>query len=70
MAKMRKVPTMRGYALFAGTHHVEVEETGGYAQEKTGTKKIIAFYERALPEGVKVKFAAAEEGGTGPAPQA
>jgi dihydrolipoamide dehydrogenase len=43
MAKMRKVTTVRGYGHFIGTHHVEVAETSGTAQEKTGGKKVIAF---------------------------
>jgi dihydrolipoamide dehydrogenase len=43
MAKMRKVTTVRGYGSFVGSHHVEVEETTGSAQEKTGSKKVIAF---------------------------
>jgi dihydrolipoamide dehydrogenase len=43
MAKMRKVTTVRGYGAFVGSHHVEVEETRGSAQEKTGSKKVIGF---------------------------
>jgi dihydrolipoamide dehydrogenase len=43
MAKMRKVATVRGYGAFVGSHHVEVEETTGTAQDKTGSKKVIAF---------------------------
>ena len=43
MAKMRKVTTVRGYGAFVGANHVEVEETTGTAQEKTGSKKVIAF---------------------------
>ncbi|MEO6291635.1 MAG: dihydrolipoyl dehydrogenase [Burkholderiaceae bacterium] len=43
MAKMRKVTTVRGYGSFLSANHVEVEETSGTAQEKTGTKKVIAF---------------------------
>ncbi len=43
MAKMRKVTVVRGYGHFVGAHHVEVEETTGSAQEKTGGKKVIAF---------------------------
>ena len=43
MAKMRKVTTLRGYGSFVSANHVEVEETSGTAQEKTGTKKVIAF---------------------------
>ncbi len=43
MAKMRKVTTVRGYGAFVGSNHVEVEETNGTAQEKTGSKKVIQF---------------------------
>ncbi|WP_270999755.1 hypothetical protein [Listeria seeligeri] len=43
MAKMRKVTTVRGYGAFVGANHLEVEETTGTGQEKTGTKKVIAF---------------------------
>ena len=43
MAKMRKVTTVRGYGAFIDTHLIEVEETTGSAQEKTGGKKVIGF---------------------------
>jgi len=43
MAKMRKVTTVRGFGHFVGSHHVEVEETTGTGQDKTGTQKVIAF---------------------------
>ena len=43
MAKMRKVTIVRGYGAFAGANHLEVEETGGTAQEKTGKKQVIGF---------------------------
>ena len=43
MAKMRKVTTVRGYGAFVGPHHLEVEETSGTAQDKTGGKKVIGF---------------------------
>ena len=43
MAKMRKVTTVRGFGHFVGSHHVEVEETTGTGQDKTGTKKVIGF---------------------------
>jgi len=43
MAKMRKVTVVRGYGHFVGANHVEVEETTGAAQDKTGGKKTIAF---------------------------
>ena len=43
MAKMRKVTSVRGYGAFVGPHHLEVEETTGTAQDKTGAKKVIGF---------------------------
>ena len=43
MAKMRKVTVVRGSGAFVGTNHLEVEETSGTAQEKTGKKQTIGF---------------------------
>ncbi len=43
MAKMRKVTVVRGYGAFVGANHVEVEETSGSGQDKTGAKKVVAF---------------------------
>ncbi len=43
MAKMRKVTVLRGYGAFAGANHLELEETTGGAQDKTGKKQTIAF---------------------------
>ncbi|EJL90803.1 dihydrolipoamide dehydrogenase [Polaromonas sp. CF318] len=43
MAKMRKVTVVRGLGQFVGAHHLEVEETTGTAQEKSGKKQTIAF---------------------------
>ena len=51
MAKMRKVTTVRGYANFVGANHLEVEETSGTAQEKTGSKKVIAFKRAIIAAG-------------------
>jgi dihydrolipoamide dehydrogenase len=40
MAKMRKVTAVRGYGAFVGSQpSVEVEETTGTAQDKTGSKQ-------------------------------
>ena len=41
MAKMRKVTTMRGYGAFIDPYHVQVEETTGNGQDKTGTTKVV-----------------------------
>src|SRR6185312_16086956 len=43
MAKMRKVTTVRGCGTFVGANHVQVEETAGGSQEKTGKTQTIAF---------------------------
>ncbi|MCL5740020.1 MAG: dihydrolipoyl dehydrogenase [Betaproteobacteria bacterium] len=51
MAKMRKVTTVRGYGAFVGANHLEVEETTGTGQEKTGTKKVIAFKKAIIAAG-------------------
>ncbi len=51
MAKMRKVTTVRGYGSFVGANHIEVEETSGTAQEKTGSKKVIAFKRAIIAAG-------------------
>nr|AAS20045.1 dihydrolipoamide dehydrogenase-like protein [Paenarthrobacter aurescens]AET43039.1 dihyrolipoamide dehydrogenase-like protein [Pseudomonas sp. ADP] len=51
MAKMRKVTTVRGYGAFVGANHLEVEETTGTGQEKTGTKKVIAFKRAIIAAG-------------------
>lgn len=52
MAKMRKVTTVRGLGQFVGANHLEVEETSGATgQEKTGTKKVIAFKNAIIAAG-------------------
>jgi len=51
MAKMRKVTTVRGYGAFVGANHIEVEETTGTGQEKTGSKKVIAFQKAIIAAG-------------------
>jgi dihydrolipoamide dehydrogenase len=43
MAKMRKVTVVRGYGNFLDPHHVQVDETTGSAQEKTGKSQTIRF---------------------------
>jgi dihydrolipoamide dehydrogenase len=40
---MRKVTVVRGYGEFMDPHHVQVEETTGAGQEKTGKKQTIRF---------------------------
>jgi len=51
MAKMRKVTIVRGYGSFAGPNHLEVEETTGTGQEKTSTKKVVAFKKAIIAAG-------------------
>ena len=43
MAKMRKVTVVRGLGQFVSANHLQVEETTGTAQEKSGKKQTIAF---------------------------
>ncbi|MDP1654651.1 MAG: dihydrolipoyl dehydrogenase [Hylemonella sp.] len=51
MAKMRKVAVVRGYGAFVGANHVEVEETTGTAQDKTGKKQVVAFKKAIIAAG-------------------
>jgi dihydrolipoamide dehydrogenase len=51
MAKARKVDTVRGYGYFLDAHHLEVENTTGTAQEKTGTKQVIRFAKCIIATG-------------------
>ncbi|MFC5500065.1 dihydrolipoyl dehydrogenase [Caenimonas terrae] len=43
MAKMRKVTIVRGYGEFLDPHQVQVQETTGTGQEKTGKKQTVKF---------------------------
>ncbi len=43
MAKARKVDVIRGYGSFLDPNHLEVEETTGASQDKTGAKKVVKF---------------------------
>ncbi|QID18599.1 dihydrolipoyl dehydrogenase [Nitrogeniibacter mangrovi] len=51
MAKGRKVDVVRGYGHFLDPNHVEVEETTGTAQEKTGAKKVVKFKQCIIAAG-------------------
>jgi dihydrolipoamide dehydrogenase len=51
MAKARKVRTIRGFGHFLDPHHVEVEETSGGAQEKTGKTTTIRFKQCVIAAG-------------------
>jgi dihydrolipoamide dehydrogenase len=43
MAKMRKVQVVRGYGAFLDANHVQVEETTGTGQDKTGKNSVVKF---------------------------
>ncbi|MCW7541581.1 dihydrolipoyl dehydrogenase [Aquabacterium sp. A7-Y] len=51
MARMRKVTVVRGYGSFLDPHHVQVEETGGEAQDKTGKTQTIRFRHAIIAAG-------------------
>ncbi len=51
MAKMRKVTIVRGYGAFLGSHHLEVEETTGSGQDKTGATKVVQFKNAIIAAG-------------------
>jgi len=51
MAKGRKVDIVRGYGHFLDPHHIEVEETTGEGQDKTGAKKVIRFKQCIIAAG-------------------
>ncbi|MBM3361853.1 MAG: dihydrolipoyl dehydrogenase [Betaproteobacteria bacterium] len=51
MAKMRKVTVVRGYGSFVDANHLAVEETTGTGQDKTGSKKVVAFKKCIIAAG-------------------
>ncbi|NMG46717.1 dihydrolipoyl dehydrogenase [Azoarcus communis] len=51
MAKARKVDIIRGYGHFLDPHHIEVEETTGSSQDKTGAKKVVRFKKCIIAAG-------------------
>lgn len=51
MAKMRKVTVVRGYGSFIDPHHVQVEETAGDGQAKTGGTKTVKFKNAIIAAG-------------------
>ena len=53
MAKMRKVTIVRGYGAFVGANHLEVEETTGTGQDKTGSKKVVALRRPSSPQAAR-----------------
>jgi dihydrolipoamide dehydrogenase len=51
MAKGRKVDIIRGYGSFLDPNHIEVEETTGTSQDKTGAKKVVKFKQCIIAAG-------------------
>ncbi len=51
MAKMRKVTLVRGYGSFVGANHLQVEETTGSGQDKTGSKRVVQFKRAIIAAG-------------------
>ncbi len=51
MAKMRKVTVVRGYGRFADPHHLQVEETAGDGQGKTGKTLSVRFAQCIVAAG-------------------
>ena len=51
MARMRKVTILRGLAAFTGAHTLEVAETSGTAQEKTGKTQAVSFRRAVIAAG-------------------
>ncbi len=51
MAKMRKVTVVRGYGAFMDPFHLQVEETTGEGQEKTGKTQTIKFKQAIIAAG-------------------
>ncbi|MBT0571048.1 dihydrolipoyl dehydrogenase [Curvibacter sp. CHRR-16] len=51
MAKMRKVTVVRGFGQFVGANHLQVEETTGSGQDKSGSKKVVAFKRAIIAAG-------------------
>ena len=51
MAKMRKVTIVRGYGNFISSHQLQVEETSGEAQVRTGKSQTIGFQRAIIAAG-------------------
>ncbi|MBS0315672.1 MAG: dihydrolipoyl dehydrogenase [Proteobacteria bacterium] len=51
MAKMRKVTTVRGVGTFLDPYHIEVEETSGDGQQKTGKKQVVRYQHCIIAAG-------------------
>jgi len=51
MAKMRKVTVLRGVGRFVDPHHLRIDETGGEAQQATGSRKTVKFAQAVIAAG-------------------
>ena len=51
MAKMRKVTVVRGYGSFLDSHHLQIENTTGTGQEKTGSQQVLRFKKAIIAVG-------------------
>lgn len=51
MAKARKVDVLRGYGHFLDPNHLEIEETTGDGQDKSGSKRIVRFEQCIIAAG-------------------
>jgi len=51
MAKMRKVTVVRGFGEFLDPHHLQVQETTGAGQDKTGKKQTVKFRNAIIAAG-------------------
>ena len=51
MARMRKVTVVRGLGRFLDPHHLQVDETGGTGQDKTGKQQTVKFRQCIIAAG-------------------
>ncbi len=51
MAKARKVDVLRGYGSFLDPYHLEIEETSGNRQDKSGAKQVVKFKQCIIAAG-------------------
>ncbi len=59
MARARKVTVVRGYGVFTGAHSLEVDETTGSGQQRSGNKRTLRFRQAIIAAGsqsVKLPF--------------
>ncbi|WP_107222433.1 dihydrolipoyl dehydrogenase [Thauera aromatica] len=51
MAKARKVDVLHGYGSFLDPYHLEIEETSGNRQDKSGAKQVVKFKQCIIAAG-------------------